>query len=123
MQSDTDLVLSPAAAARALGGAGTVVLFVCSGGRISRHLEANTVTGIARLLLDHGCRAVVAPPWPLSVGVPPRWLPTFMASWEAGSAVVDATFDANREVARQRGEQPAATLAMTVYGDPEMRRS
>ncbi len=84
------------------------------------HLEASMMVGIARLLLDQGCRAIVAPPWPLSVGVPPRWLPTFLSRWDAGDAAIDATFEANRAVAGSMGEDPAATLAMTVYGDPEM---
>lgn len=121
LQDDAALVLSPTHAARVLSGAGTVVLFVCSGGRVTRHLEASTMVGIARLLLDQGCRAVIAPPWPLSVGVPPRWLPVFLSQWDAGAAAIDATFEANRAVARTMGEEPAASLAMTVYGDPEMR--
>jgi hypothetical protein len=116
-------VLSPEQVARVLGGVGTVVLFVCSGGRATPHLEASTMVGMARLLLDRGCRAVIAPPWPLSVSVPPRWLPVFLARWDAGAAAIDATFEANRAVVGALGEEPAASLAMTLYGDPEMRKS
>ena len=57
----------------------------------------------------------------LSVAVPPFWLPVFLSHWNAGAAVIDATYEANRAVARSLSEDPAMSLAMTVYGDPETR--
>jgi tetratricopeptide (TPR) repeat protein len=118
VSDDTDLKLTPAALAASLGGVGVVILFVCSGGRIDKHPDASAVLGMAKRLLAQGCRAVVAPPWPLETNVPPYWLPTFLTEWDRGVPVVDATFAANRAVWESFGFSPAKCLAMTVYGDP-----
>jgi hypothetical protein len=120
---DADLKLTPASLAASLAGVGTVVLFVCSGGRIDQHPGASAVLGLAKRLLASGCRAVVAPPWPLEVIVPPYWLPTFLAEWERGAAVIDACFAANAAVRARFGSNPARCLAMTVYGDPLMTKT
>jgi hypothetical protein len=108
---------APSFASR-LGGAGTVVLFVCSSGRVDPHPRASAVVGLVKQLLDAGCRTVVAPPWPLAVSVPRNWLPAFMASWASGAPAIDACYDANMAVRDRVGNNPAECLAMTVYGDP-----
>lgn len=115
---DVDLALASSTVSGALGGVGVVILFVCSGGRLDQHPGASTTVGLAKRLLDNGCRAVVAPPWPLQTNVPPRWLPAFLESWSAGAAVIDACFDANVAVRNELGDNPATDLAMAVYGDP-----
>jgi hypothetical protein len=120
---ERDVVIGASSLARALGGAGVVVLFVCSGGRVDRHPEANAVVGLVRQLLDEGCRVVVAPPWPLHVRVPARWLPTFLDRWSAGAPVIDACYDANMAVRDALGNDPGACLALTVYGDPLAART
>ncbi|MES2522567.1 MAG: hypothetical protein V4617_07725 [Gemmatimonadota bacterium] len=120
VQDDVALRVPSGSVARALAGIGVVVLFVCSGGRVDRRPGANAMLGLAKELLDRGCRAVVAPPWPLETMVPPLWLPTFLQSWSAGQPVIDAVFEANMAVRQFGGAEPRRYLAMTVYGDPLM---
>lgn len=81
---DSDVKFTPAALAGSLAGVGTVVLFVCSGGRIDKHPGSSAVLGMAKRLLARGCRAVVAPTWPLEVSVPGVWLPGFSGRVGAG---------------------------------------
>lgn len=118
VQDDVSLRVPSGSVARALGGIGVVVLFVCSGGRVDRRPGASAMLGLAKELLDRGCRAVVAPPWPLEALVPPLWLPTFLQVWSAGHPVIDAVFEANMAVRQSGGAEPARYLAMNVYGDP-----
>ncbi|WP_426409462.1 hypothetical protein [Bradyrhizobium ganzhouense] len=120
---DVDLALASSTISGALEQIGVVVLFVCSGGRLDKHPGASAMVGLARRLLDNGCRAVVAPPWPLRTNVPPYWLPTFLDRWSRSAAVIDACFDANCAVRKVLGDDPATDLAMTVYGDPLTSRS
>ena len=118
LEDDDHALMEPSALARALARAGIVVLFVCSGGRVDKHPAASATVGMVRRLLGNGCRAVVAPPWPLNTAVPPRWLPTFLDRWAGGAAVVDACFEANAAVRARCGYLPVDDLAMAVYGDP-----
>lgn len=115
---DADVKFTPAALAGSLAGVGTVVLFVCSGGRIDKHPGSSAVLGMAKRLLARGCRAVVAPTWPLEVSVPGVWLPGFLAERERGAPVIDACFAANTAARAEFGWNPRRALAMTVYGDP-----
>lgn len=103
--------------ARALRNVGVVVLFVCSGGRADKHPGANTTLGLAKAILDRGCSAVVASPWPLDSAVPPNWLPTFMASWTGGATLMNAVFASNQAADRRFALDARNGLAMTVYGD------
>jgi len=112
---------SPLALARALGGVELVILFVCSGGRIDRHPFSNTTVSLPKMLLDRGCRAVVASPWPLDSVVPGNWLERFLAAWEEGDTVLDANFKANRWVSERLGPEANLCLAMSVYGDVTLR--
>jgi hypothetical protein len=107
----------------ALANVGAVVLFVCSGGRVDEHPGASTTVGLVKQLLDRGCHAVIAPPWPLDASVPPRWLPTFLEFWTSGAPVIDACFEANEAVRQQLSDDPGKDLAMTVFGDPLLSRS
>ena len=109
--------------ARALETACVAVLFVCSGGRQDEHPVASTTVGLPKQLLDRGCSAVVASPWPLDSRVPSHWLPTFLTTWAAGERLIDATFAANRAVVRAMGDDPKYAMALTVYGNPLLRRS
>lgn len=120
---DVDLALASSTISGALEGIGVVVLFVCSGGRLDKHPGASATVGLVRRLLDNGCRAVVAPPWPLRTNVPPYWLPTFLDRWSGSTALIDACFEANCAVRHALGDDPTTDLAMTVYGDPLISRS
>lgn len=113
-------VLRVAAAdlANALRNIGVVVLFVCSGGRVDKHPAANTTLGLAKQIVDRGCSAVVASPWPLDARVPSHWLPTFLGQWTHGVTLIRANFEANQVVNRQFAQDPARGLAMTVFGNP-----
>lgn len=115
---DVDLALASSEFSGALSDINVVILFVCSGGRLDKHPGAHTTVGLAKQLLDRGCRAVVAPPWPLDTSIPPVWLPTFLDRWAEGVPVIDACFDANQAVREARGQRPVDDLAMTVFGDP-----
>lgn len=119
---DGDMRLTPDAISRAVRNAGVVILFICSAGRFDKHPMADTTTGLAKELLDQGCSAVIASPWPLNASVPAYWLPAFMEAWSAGAAVIDANFEGNKAVVRALGNSPANCLALTVFGDPLQTR-
>lgn len=119
---DVDLAIAASTLSGVLAEIGVIVLFVCSGGRLDKHPGASTTVGLMKRLLDSGCHAVVAPPWPLHLSVPPYWLPTFLAKWAEGECVVDACFEANQTVRQRLGEDPSKYLAMSVYGNPVARK-
>lgn len=108
--------------AGALAGAKIAVLFVCSGGRVDAAPHGRAAIGLARRLLDQGCSAVIGSPWPLSASVPPYWLPTFLEAWRLGLPVIDANQYANDAVRKALGDKPELCLAMSVYGDPLVRK-
>jgi CHAT domain-containing protein len=112
------LKLTAAELAGALRNVGVVILFVCSGGRADKHPAANTTIGLAKQLLDRGCTAVIASPWPLDARVTYHWLPVFLDRWKGGSLLMDANFQANLAVSNALSANPAKCLAMTVFGDP-----
>jgi tetratricopeptide (TPR) repeat protein len=118
VRDDEDLAMSPSALSEDLRGVGVVVLFVCSSGRLDKHPDSRAMVGIMREMLDAGARAVIGPPWPLKVSVPPYWLPVFLEAWCDGKPVIDACFEANQAVQGRLGADPSSSLAMTVYGDP-----
>src|SRR3546814_5449877 len=106
--------------ANALRNIGIVILFVCSGGRTDKHPGANTTIGLAKQILDRGCTAVVASPWPLDARVPSHWLPAFLEHSKAGKRLIDACFEANRVFDSRCAQDPARGLAMTPFGNPEI---
>lgn len=111
------LTESPQALARALAGVELVILFVCSGGRVDQHPTANTTISLPKMLLDRGCRAVIASPWPLAAAVTGNWLERFLEAWEAEDTVIEANLKANQYVRERLGPEPSLGLAMMVYGD------
>jgi len=111
------LKVSAADLAAAVRNVGVVILFICSGGRTDKHPMANTTLGLAKQVLDRGCSAVIASPWPLDSQVPPHWLDAFLTRWEAGDRLMDAAFAANQAVDKRFALDPARGLAMTTYGD------
>lgn len=117
IRDEASLFETPSALASALAGVEVVILFVCSGGRIDKHPLDNTTVGLPKLLVDKGCRAVIASPWPLDVKVTYRWLEPFLREWEAGATILQATKTANEAVGNALGDHPQYSLAMTVFGD------
>ena len=111
------LKVSAADLAAAVRNVGVVILFICSGGRTDKHPMANTTLGLAKQVLDRGCSAVIASPWPLDSQVPPHWLEAFLVRWEAGDRLMDAAFTANQAVDQRFALDPARGLAMMTYGD------
>jgi hypothetical protein len=101
-----------------LRGSKIVVLFVCSGGRLDPHPYSSSTVGLPQLLLDYGCRTVVASPWPLHVAVASVWLPEFLQALSDGERAIVANFRANRTVAERFNFNPTFCLAMNVFGDP-----
>lgn len=122
IRDEEKLIEPPSALAASLAGVELVILFVCSGGRIDKHPWGNRTVGLPRQLLDKGTRAVIASPWPLDVKVTYTWLRPFMDAWNAGATVLLATKVANEVVAKQLGDNPQYSLAMSVYGDALMTR-
>jgi hypothetical protein len=113
---------SPLALARALARVELVILFVCSGGRMDRHPSASTMVGLPKMLLEQGCRAVIASPWPLESLAAGPWLEGFLECWEQGATAMDACYEANKRMTARREREPQFSLAMTVYGDPLLVR-
>jgi len=104
--------------ANALRNVGIVILFVCSGGRADKHPGAHTTLGLAKEILDRGCAAVIASPWPLDARVPYHWLPIFLERWFQGDTLIDANFRANEVVYQDFSQDPSCGLAMTLFGNP-----
>ncbi|WP_147439382.1 hypothetical protein [Corallococcus sp. CA049B] len=96
---------------------GIVILAVCSAGRMDSAPFNSATYGLSRTLLDYGCRAVIAPPWPLEARVMNSWLGEFLKLVTRGANVALANFMANKAVAN-RLCSPSAHQAMHVYGDP-----
>jgi hypothetical protein len=119
---EQDLTESAVALARALANVELVVLFVCSGGRVDPHPMGNTTVSLPKMLLDRGCRTVIASPWPLATAVPGNWLERFLERWDAVDTALDASFRANEYVRQRLGPEPGMGLAMTVYGDVLLTR-
>lgn len=117
IRDEGTLIESPSALAKALADVDVVILFVCSGGRLDKHPWDNRTVGLPAQLLDNGCRAVIASPWPLDVKVTYQWLDPFLREWEIGSSILVATKKANEAVAQALGDGPQYSLAMSVYGD------
>jgi len=113
---------SPLALAQALARVELVILFVCSGGRMDRHPSASTTIGLPKMLLEQGCRTVIASPWPLESLAAGPWLEGFLAHWEQGDTAMDACHEANKRMAARREGEPQFSLAMMVYGDPLLVR-
>lgn len=113
---------SPLALAQALARVELVILFVCSGGRMDRHPSASTTVGLPKMLLEQGCRTVIASPWPLESLAAGPWLEGFLANWEQGVTAMDSCHEANKRMAARREGEPQFSLAMTVYGDPLLVR-
>ncbi|MER9504697.1 CHAT domain-containing protein [Mesorhizobium sp. M0579] len=118
VSDEGSLVTTGRKLAASVRNVGVVVLFICSGGRADKVPDAVTTTGLAKAILDQGCSAVVASPWPLDSVVTYQWLPTFLDNWMAGKQLAEANFLANQHVAKALGAEPAKALAMHVYGDP-----
>lgn len=115
------LKVSAGELANALRNVGIVILFVCSGGRADKHPAANTSVGLAKQILDRGCAAVIASPWPLDSRVPSHWLPAFLQHWKNGARIIEACFEANKLVDDRFAQDPSYGLAMTLFGNPDLR--
>lgn len=118
VSDEGSLVASGGYLAAHLRNVGVVILFVCSGGRTDKMPNAVTTIGLAKELLNQGCTAVLASPWPLDSRVTYHWLPAFLEAWTKGGTLAEANFQANKAVAKGLGNEPAKCLAMTLYGDP-----
>jgi len=123
VSDNVNLAIYPETLAAALQDSGVVLLFICSGGRVDSHPQAETTIGLVKQLFNYGCASVVASPWPLNVSVPPKWLPVFLKKWDHGDTVAEAAFEANRVVANSLGGNPGDYLAMNVFGDGLLRKA
>jgi hypothetical protein len=108
--------------ARHAAGAGVVILAICNGSRVDPSPFSRATVGLGRLLLDHGCRAVIGAPWSLDISVLRRWVPTFLHAFDSGRTVLEANHAANQAVAERFNRHPAHALAMNLLGDPLVTR-
>jgi hypothetical protein len=122
VSNESKLRLSSISLSRALRGARITILFICSGGRFDKHPTASTAVALPKELLDRGCSAVIASPWPLDARVPSHWLPAFLDAWYAGKMLIEANHEANKSVKRAMGDSPKFGMALTVYGNPMLVR-
>ncbi len=98
------------------------ILFVCSGGRIDPHPETGMAIGLAKQILARGSAAVIGPAWPIPFFVARPWLDAFLKAWRGGMVVMDACHVANRYVSDKTSWDPKRALAMSLYGDPFIRK-
>ncbi len=98
------------------------ILFVCSGGRIDPHPETGMAIGLAKQILARGSAAVIGPAWPIPFFVARPWLKGFLNAWQEGMMVLDACHAANRCVSDTTSWDPKRALAMSLYGDPFIRK-
>ena len=108
--------------ARHVIGAGVVILAICNGSRVDPSPFSRATVGLGRLLLDHGCRAVIGAPWSLDISVLRRWVPVFLRVFDTGATVLAANHAANQAVAERFNRHPAHALAMNLMGDPFVTR-
>ncbi len=95
-----------------------IVLFVaCSAGRHDRDWNSPRSVGLPIHLLDAGCRAVVASPWPLSFTTAEHFVTSFLRDLVKGATVGEALGSAHGHLSTQ-GRGPQEALAMHLYGDP-----
>ncbi len=95
-----------------------VILFVCNSGRFDTHPEYSTTISLQKELLNKGCSAVIASPWPLKGFMTFKWLPEFMKSWvDEKKQLQEAVFDANTYIQNYYND-PSDSLALTIYGNP-----
>lgn len=121
ISDEGDLSLVTSDFANSLRNVEIVILFVCSAGRSDQHPSAHSTTGMVKQLLDRGCSAVIASPWPLDARVTYHWLPKFLECWTSGMPLIDANFEANRVVCSTFSDDLARCLAMNVFGDAFLR--
>lgn len=98
-----------------------VILFVCSGGRLDKNPYSDTSFGLSKMLLDSGCKTVIASSWPLNSQIVDIWLNSFMGEWVSGKCSTDACLAANLSVASRFSYFAGEALAMFVYGDPRTK--
>lgn len=98
------------------------ILFVCSGGRIDPHPETGMVIGLAKQILARGSAAVIGPAWPIPFFVARPWLDSFLKAWQDGMMALDACHAANRYVSDITSWDAKRALAMSLYGDPFIRK-
>jgi hypothetical protein len=55
--------------------------------------------------------------------VPSHWLPEFLHHWSQGRSVIEANFLANQVVDQRFSHDPARGLAMSIFGNPGLRRT
>lgn len=99
------------------------ILFVCSGGRIDPHPETGMAIGLAKQILARGSAAVIGPAWPIPFFVARPWLAGFLKAWQKGETALDACHAANRHVSEATSWDPKRALAMSLYGDPFIRKN
>ena len=74
------LRVTPDALAAALRNVGSMSFCSCAAGSTSEeHPNVALTSSAGKQILDRGCQAVIAPPWPLDSRVPSHWLPALRA--------------------------------------------
>ncbi|QDE39841.1 hypothetical protein FIV34_11780 [Luteibacter pinisoli] len=108
--------------AERIGAAGAVIIFDAETRVAFGPGEPGGWRDTADHLLAQGVQAVISSPWPVTDQMPAVWLPAFIDAWKSGATVMGATFAANLAVRHKLGDDPSHALAMTVHGNPFLRR-
>lgn len=121
VSDDAKNIISPQVIANAVSGSDIVILFICSGGRVDKNPTSNRSYGLPIEILKRGAASVLASPWPLDVKVTYNWLEVFLEEMTSGATVSNANFIANRRLLESLGDFAGYSLAMTLYGDPDVK--
>lgn len=112
--------VSPIEIADSVRNCEIVILFICSAGRVDKDPITNKSYGLPMEILKRGVSAVIAPPWPLDIKAAYNWLETFLRELDSGATVSEANFSANENLIKKLGDFAGYTLAMTLYGNPDI---
>lgn len=113
-------LVSPIEIANSVRNCEIVVLFICSAGRVDKDPLTNKSYGLPMEMLKRGVSTVIAPPWPLDIKAASNWLEIFLNKLESGATVSEANFEANNSLIKTLGDFAGYTLAMTLYGNPDV---
>ncbi len=97
-----------------------LILLVCFAGSYKKYNFGNDISSIVKSAIKNGYKAVIAPAWALNICIPPIWLETFLDSFNRGTPISYAVFEANKRVL-DKYPSPKAWACMHLYGNPTLK--
>jgi hypothetical protein len=102
-----------------VGNAKIVIMFVCHSGRSSKDRFYELSQSMLRSFFSKGVEVIIAPRWPLSISVPPIWLPVFLTEFRSGQSALVSSFIAATEV-RKIHPNAGAWSCLHYFGNPNV---